>query len=522
LNQSPETVVLVKSTPLASKIAFALVSLLALFSLFGGIIAFNASQDHEQKLLQSLSKDLAKNVVDNWPDVMASSASEGRIAERNAILSMLMVVNPTIQVYVLDDSGKVLAFINTARELQTHVVDLKPIEHFLQNDMFPIRGTDPLNAASPRIFSAARFTPARSHWPALKEPSKQGYLYILINSKMQKNGNAVSGVANHFGSSLTLLILAFVVTSIGGYLIVKKLTERLGSLAKKMALFQRDEKEPFSSMPITFSQTGDEIAILENSFATMTTRLEVQRTEAERISFEHREVMAGVAHDLRVPLTALHGNLEALNQRASNLSMADRKVLQIALDQSDRVRALSQELFELAALELTDQIVEFEWFSLDDLVGDIVQKFKQLDSSIAFSFELVPPKTVKIKANIHLIERAITNLIDNAMKHGKSTRMLCIDVKIDAMNPDSILVSVGDNGIGFSAEILERLSQGSSLRTPPLKRAASTIGGRGLAVSQRIRKLHDGKLSACNRPDGGGLISIDFEKRSSKTPTDVN
>jgi signal transduction histidine kinase len=423
---------------------------------------------------------------------------------------------------VLDDSGKVLAFINTARELQTHVVDLKPIEHFLQNDMFPIRGTDPLNAASPRIFSAARFTPARSHWPALKEPSKQGYLYILINSKMQKNGNAVSGVANHFGSSLTLLILAFVVTSIGGYLIVKKLTERLGSLAKKMALFQRDEKEPFSSMPITFSQTGDEIAILENSFATMTTRLEVQRTEAERISFEHREVMAGVAHDLRVPLTALHGNLEALNQRASNLSMADRKVLQIALDQSDRVRALSQELFELAALELTDQIVEFEWFSLDDLVGDIVQKFKQLDSSIAFSFELVPPKTVKIKANIHLIERAITNLIDNAMKHGKSTRMLCIDVKIDAMNPDSILVSVGDNGIGFSAEILERLSQGSSLRTPPLKRAASTIGGLGLAISQRIIKLHDGKLSACNRPDGGGLISIDFEKRSSKTPADVN
>jgi signal transduction histidine kinase len=506
--------VTIKSTPLAVKIALASVCLLAVFSLFGGIIALNATQEHEQKLLQGLSRNLAKHIVDNWPDVMASSASEGRNAERNAILSMLMVVNPTIQVYVLDDMGKVLAFINTTRELETRVVDLKPIEHFLQNDMFPIRGTDPLNVASPRIFSVARFTPARSHWPTLTEPSKQGYLYILINSQMNKNGHAVSGIADHFGGSLTLLILAFIATSIGGYLIAKKLTGRLGNLAHNMAWFQRDEKEPLSSMPIMFSRTGDEIAVLENSFATMKTRLEVQSSEAERRSYEHREVMAGVAHDLRVPLTALHGNLEALNQWTSNLSTANRKVLQIAMDQSNRVRALSQELFELAALELTDQIVEFEWFLLDDLVGDIVQKFKQIDSDIAFTFELVPPKVVKLKANIHLIERAITNLIDNAMKHGKSTRMLRIDVKIDAMNPEFVQVSVGDNGTGFSAEILERLSLGSSLRTPPLKRATSTIGGLGLAISQRIVRLHGGKLSASNRPDGGGLICLNLEKHA--------
>jgi signal transduction histidine kinase len=512
LSQVLDVAVKIKSTPFAVKIALAVVSLLAVFSLFGGIIALNASEEHEQKLLQGLSRDLAKNIVDNWPDVMASSASEGRTAERNAILSMLMVVNPTIQVYVLDDRGKILAFINTARELETQVVDLKPIEHFLQNDMFPIRGTDPLNAASPRIFSVARFTPARSHWPALSEPSKQGYLYILINSQMQKNGHAVSGFADHFGSSLALLILAFIATSIGGYLIAKKLTGRLGGLAQKMAFFQRDEKDSKTSQSMAPLQVSDEIAMLERSFATMTTRIEIQRSTALRISDEHREVIAGVAHDLRAPLTAIHGNLEMLDQHGLSLSAADKKILRIAIGQSNRVRALSQELFELAALELTDHIVEFEWFSLDDLVGDIVQKFMQLESNIVFTFELVPPKAVKLKANIHLIERAITNLIDNAMKHGKSTRKLRIDVKIDAMNPEFVQVSVGDNGTGFSAEILERLSRGASLRTPPLKRAVSTIGGLGLAISQRIVKLHGGKLSASNRPDGGSLISLNLEK----------
>jgi signal transduction histidine kinase len=513
LNQLPDAVVKIKSTPLAVKIALALVSLLTVFSLFGAIIALNASEKHEQKLLQSLSKDLAKNIVDNWPDVMASSASEGRSAERNAILSMLMVVNPTIQVYVLDERGKVLAFINTTRELKTHVVDLKPIERFLQNDVFPIRGTDPLNAASPRIFSAARFTPARSNWSALKEPSKQGYLYILINSQMQNHGNAVGSIANHFGNSLALLILAFIVTSIGGYLIAKKLTGRLGGLAQKMALFQRDEKDSKTTQSMTPIQVGDEITMLDRAFATMTYRIETQSITAERVSDEHREVMAGVAHDLRAPLTAIHGNLEALDQHGLTLSEADKKVLRIAIGQSNRVRALSQELFELAALELTDQIIEFEWFSLDDLVGDIVQKFIQLDSTIVFLFELVPPKPVKLKANIHLIERAITNLIDNAVKHAKSSQVLKVDVKIDAMNSDVVEVSIGDNGTGFSDEILERLSQGASLRKPPLKRTSRSIGGLGLAISQRIVKLHGGKLTASNRPDGGGVISLCLEKR---------
>jgi signal transduction histidine kinase len=497
-----------KSTPLATKIAFALVSLLAMFSLLAGLITLNASQEHEQKLLQSLSKDLAKNIVANWPEVMASNASDGRLAERNAILSMLMVVNPTIQVYVLDDKGAVLAFINTNRQLQTHAVDVEPIKQFLQNDAFPIRGTDPLNIASSRIFSVARFTPPRSHWPTNATPSNQGYLYILINSQMQKDHDGVSGLFNHFGGSLFLLLAAFIATSIGGYLIAKKLTLQLSFLAQKMSLFQQDKKIISSALPTTRLQVGDEIAMLEDSFATMTSRIEVQSKSAARISHEHREVMAGVAHDLRLPLTALHGNLEAIDIQSTNLSSQGRQALQAAMDQSNRVRILSNELFALAALELTDQIIEFEWFSLEDLVGDIVQKFTQLDSNVQFAFELTPPKPLKIKANIHLIERALTNLIDNAIRHRAGSDTIQIDVEIDATNDDFVQISVGDNGVGFQSDVLQRLSQGASLRTPPLKRASTAFGGLGLAISQRIARLHGGRLNAINRPKGGGLISL--------------
>jgi K+-sensing histidine kinase KdpD len=83
-------------------------------------------------------------------------------------------------------------------------------------------------------------------------------------------------------------------------------------------------------------------------------------------------MMASVAHDLRTPLTALHGHLEML---ATGGAPAAR-LLDAALSQSNKVRRLSQQLFELAALQSSAQVLHRERFSLDELVADAVQKFE--------------------------------------------------------------------------------------------------------------------------------------------------
>ena len=88
-------------------------------------------------------------------------------------------------------------------------------------------------------------------------------------------------------------------------------------------------------------------------------------------------MMASVAHDLRTPLTALHGHLEVARPATSRQRRACASgVLQAALAQSNKVRRLSQQLFELAALQSTDQVLHRERFRLDELVADAVQKFE--------------------------------------------------------------------------------------------------------------------------------------------------
>ncbi len=117
------------------------------------------------------------------------------------------------------------------------------------------------------------------------------------------------------------------------------------------------------------------MSAISAAFDAMTQRIEAQAAREQQQASEHREMMASVAHDLRTPLTALHGQLEALAGKTLAESGQRERVLTAALAQSDKVRRLSQQLFELAALQSTDQVLHRERFRLDELVTDTVQKF---------------------------------------------------------------------------------------------------------------------------------------------------
>jgi signal transduction histidine kinase len=120
---------------------------------------------------------------------------------------------------------------------------------------------------------------------------------------------------------------------------------------------------------------GDEVQAIGAAFDEMTERIESQAAREQQQASAHRETMASVAHDLRTPLTALHGHLEALAGKALGRARAAPACLAAALAQSDKVRRLSQQLFELAALQSSDQLLHRERFRLDELVTDAVQKF---------------------------------------------------------------------------------------------------------------------------------------------------
>ena len=132
---------------------------------------------------------------------------------------------------------------------------------------------------------------------------------------------------------------------------------------------------------------------------------------------QRRELIANISHDLRTPLTSLHGYLETLSLKAETLDVAERRrYLAIALAQSTKVGKLAQELFELARLESGHVQPALEDIALVDIVQDVFQKFElaaRWGSRCAPRSRPVPT----VRGDVGMIERVLTNLLDNAVRH---------------------------------------------------------------------------------------------------------
>ena len=95
----------------ATRLTLMLAALLLAYAGLIAVLGRSVAAEHEQESLQRLSHGLAQHIVGHWPEITAADPSQADAAARNALLQMLMVVNPGIQAYVLDADGRVAAYI---------------------------------------------------------------------------------------------------------------------------------------------------------------------------------------------------------------------------------------------------------------------------------------------------------------------------------------------------------------------------------------------------------------------------
>ena len=495
---------------MSSRLSFATRLTLTLAALLLGYAALVAglsrqlAQEHEQEALQRLSHGLAAHIIGHWPEITTAHPDPADLAARQSLLKMLMVVNPGIQVYLLDAGGKVDAYIGEPGMVQQHQVDLQPVRQFLAGAALPLRGTDPMGGDVSRIFSAAMFPPV----PGQAGPP--GYLYVVLD------GGARAAVAGQIslkrvwqGAALAGAAGLLVTLVLGG-LTFQRLSRPLHRLARQMQAYKLQGRPDTPADAVAPAGTqGDEIRAIAGAFQGMTQRIEQQAAREQQQAHAHREMMASVAHDLRTPLTALHGHLEALASPQGMVGASHpQRVLDAALAQSNKVRRLSQQLFELAALQSDHQVLHRERFNLDELVTDAVQKFELGRQPPPVTLAGAPPGPMALDGDLQLIERALTNLIDNAMHHAPGTQPVRVSLRREGGQAQ---ILVEDTGPGLPPELLDRLDAQSSLRDPPIRRTSGPsggIGGLGLAIAQRVALLHGGSLLPLPAPQGGTRLCL--------------
>ena len=451
-----------------------------------------ANKMHELEVVQGLSRDLAQHIA---RDTQLMDANGLKPEALRGLFSQLMLVNPSVEVYLLDNQGRIIGDAAPEGHLRREQIDLAPVQRLLNDESLPILGDDPRSVDGRKVFSAA----------PLKVAGKQaGYLYVVLLSEerdrlAERDANSVA-----LNTALWSIGLVALLCLIAGLTAFTLITRPLRRLTDSVAHFDIDgvpAAAPVAPAPEP-SASQDEIAILDAAFRQMQNRLGEQWRSLTRQDQERRELVANISHDLRTPLASLHGYLETLSLKDASLTPEERRrYLGIALDQSRKVGGLAQSLLELVRLEHGFVQPVLERFPVTDLVQDIFQKFEltaearqvQLNASFA-------PTVAAVCADLGLIERVLTNLFDNALRYTPAGGS--IDIRLVPQGK-FVEITVSDSGPGIAAELRE----GLFLR-PFNIGGARRDGGLGLRIVQRILQLHGRQIRLLDVPGQGATFSF--------------
>jgi two-component system phosphate regulon sensor histidine kinase PhoR len=265
---------------------------------------------------------------------------------------------------------------------------------------------------------------------------------------------------------------------------------------------------------ITFTNKSDHYLqihgnVLKNSRSKVIGAIIVMNdvTRLRRLENVRRDFVANVSHEIRTPLTSIKGFVETLIDGAINNKEDAHSFLKIIAKQSNRLNSIIEDLLSLARLEEGGDRsqIDFENIEIRRVIDSAVRvcHHSAAKKSIGIKVDCAPDLVVN--ANIALMEQAIINLIDNAIKYSYEGSYIEVNVYRDTFN--RTVISVKDNGPGIEKNHLPRIFE----RFYRVDKARSRdLGGTGLglAIVKHIAQIHCGSVDVHSTPGMGSDFFI--------------
>jgi len=415
-----------------------------------------------------------------------------RMDAAKSVFMKAMVVNPSLEIYLLDAQGKVLAFDAPEELVVRRQVQLADLRAALEpQGRAAVMGDDPRSHDGRKPIGVAPVGDA------------QGYVYVVLGGQLYDAIATDLFERSSMRWAIALILLSFLVAAGVSSVSLRVLVRPLEHLREGMAAFRRGER-------VKLRAGSDEVGDLTRDFQRMSKQIRGQLDQLAEKDDTRREFVANISHDLRTPTAAVLGYLEAAaSEVGPEAEVGLHAHLHSATRQAERLSRLVDQLFELARLEIAERPPEPESFSLAELVQDVVCKFelasRRHDVALGAIF---PTDLPDVFADIGLVERALDNLIENALRHSDSGGGVRVRLVLVS---GGIRVQVEDEGPGIPADELPRLQErhyrGRGARKGGL--------GLGLAITRRIVELHEGELSIASTPGSGASFSFALPTTSS-------
>lgn len=229
---------------------------------------------------------------------------------------------------------------------------------------------------------------------------------------------------------------------------------------------------------------------------------ETHRQEMEKARFTFISL---VAHELRSPLAAVEGCVEAVLASAKELTPDDRALLERARRRSSGLRAMVGDLLSLTALQTGNFVLRRTPVPVGEIIAEATAAHRESAAAkrIALACEL-PPHAPVLQADRDALRMVFSNLIDNAVKYTSEGGHVTVSLAVDA---NSVTAQIADDGIGMTPE--EQTHAFDEFYRARNSAAAQVPGtGLGLTLVKRLVELHGGSVTVRSTSAKGSIFTV--------------
>ena len=388
-------------------------------------------------------------------------------ANKGMTHSLVNEIRTLYDIYANPDMGQKQTIINLYNKNFDFIVSFKQDELLPQE--IPERWYSPMDRSLRRELKAVFGT---SYW--FDTTSYKGLVDLRIKYKnnilqifFQKNKIAPSSVRIF---ALWITLPGFLLISLA-IIFLKNQTRPIINLAKAAERFGKGE------FVKGFRPSGArEIRLAAYEFDKMRKRITVHLNQRS-------EMLSGISHDLRTPLTRLKLQLELLNQK------------ELAKKMSDDIEEMERMLNEYLEFASHQKSEETEMVGLNDLIKSILKKYDNKLISLKFQ------ENIEINMRPNSIKRCLVNLIDNALAYGKKAEISSKKIF------NKVIILIDDDGPGIPEKDYQNI-------TKPFYRIDKSRGqnksgvGLGLSISNDIIRAHGGEIAFEKSPLNGLRVKI--------------
>lgn len=222
-----------------------------------------------------------------------------------------------------------------------------------------------------------------------------------------------------------------------------------------------------------------------------------------------REFLANISHELKTPLFAIQGYIDALSDDSSDPAQS-KQFLEKASRNVDRLAFFLKDLDSISKLESGEIPVNYEKFDLAELIREVLEslELKAKKYNITLEFREKYNTATWVNADREKIRQVLVNLVDNSFKYGNSPGTT--SVKTFELH-DQILVEITDNGIGVEEKYLPRLFE-RFYRVDKSRSRQIGGSGLGLAIVKHIIEAHQQTITVRSTENIGSTFGFTLEK----------